>query len=147
MNVEYYIAKRLLKKQKVGNRFSRPIVSIAIVGIALGLAVMILAVAIVTGFKNEITQKVIGFGSHIQIVNYDTNNSYETIPISNQQEWIDDIKNIEGVQQIQQFITKAGIIKTDNYLQGVVLKGIGSDFDWSFFNTHLFDGELIEISR
>ena len=146
MNVEYYIAKRLLKKQKVGNRFSRPIVSIAIVGIALGLAVMILAVAIVTGFKNEITQKVIGFGSHIQIVNYDTNNSYETIPISNQQVWIDDIKNIEGVQQIQQFITKAGIIKTDNYLQGVVLKGIGSDFDWSFFNTHLFDGELIEIS-
>ncbi|MDD2199095.1 MAG: ABC transporter permease [Bacteroidales bacterium] len=146
MNVEYYIAKRLLKKQKVGNRFSRPIVSIAIVGIALGLAVMILAVAIVTGFKNEITQKVIGFGSHIQIVNYDTNNSYETIPISNQQEWIDDIKNIEGVQQIQQFITKAGISKTDNYLQGVVLKGIGSDFDWSFFNTHLFDGELIEIS-
>lgn len=145
MNVEYYIAKRLLKKQKGGNRFSRPIVSIAIVGIALGLAVMILAVAIVTGFKNEITQKVIGFGSHIQIVNYDTNTSYETMPISNQQEWTEDIKHIDGVVHIQQFITKAGIFKTDNYLQGVVLKGVGSDFEWSFFKTHLIDGELIEI--
>jgi lipoprotein-releasing system permease protein len=146
MNVEYYIAKRLLKKQKGGNRFSRPIVSIAIAGIALGLAVMILAVAIVTGFKNEITQKVIGFGSHIQIVNYDTNTSYETIPISNKQEWKDDISKIEGVEHIQQYITKAGIIKTDNYLQGVVLKGIGPDFEWSFFKTHLFEGDLIEIN-
>jgi lipoprotein-releasing system permease protein len=145
MNVEYYIARRLLKKQYGVHRFSKPIVAIAIAGIALGLAVMILAVAIVTGFKNEITAKVIGFGSHIQIVNYDTNTSYETTPISKEQPWVNDLNKIEGVRHVQQFITKAGIIKTGYYLQGVVLKGIASDFDWTFFKKHLVEGELLQI--
>ena len=146
MNLEYYIARRLLKKETGQHRFSKPVVIIAIAGIALGLVVMILSVAIVTGFKNEITQKVIGFGSHIQIVNYDTNTSYETIPISNEQAWLTDIENIEGVRHVQQFVSKAGIIKTGYYLQGVVLKGVGADFDWDFFQQHLIEGELLKIN-
>lgn len=145
MNTELFIAKRLLSKDKSGNNFSRPIVSVAIWGISLGLAVMILAVAIVTGFKNEITSKVIGFGSHIQIVNYDNNTSYETFPISENQDWIDEVKNIPGVKTFNKFIVKGGIIKTDEYLHGAVFKGIGEDYSWEFFNQYMVDGTPISV--
>lgn len=146
MQLEYFIARRLLSKDKTGNNFSRPIISVAIWGISIGLAVMILSVAIVTGFQNEITQKIIGFGSHIQIVNYDSNSSHETSPISKNQEWINDIKNIPGVVNINKYITKGGIIKTDEYLHGSVFKGIGEDYSWDFFDQHLVAGKIIDIS-
>ncbi|NLA25094.1 MAG: ABC transporter permease [Bacteroidales bacterium] len=146
MRTEYFIAKRMFKGQKQGQTFSRPIVRIAIAGISLGMAVMIIAVAIVTGFKKEISDKVIGFGSHIRVVNYDSNISYETNPISTQQTWFEAVKQIEGVNHIQEFSTKAGIFKTDYYLQGVVLKGINTDFDFKFFEKYLVDGKLPNIS-
>lgn len=106
----------------------------AIGGIALGIAVMILSIAIVTGFKNEITNKVVGFGSHLQIVNFDNNTSYETYPISKSQTWLSELKQIEGVESVNMFITKAGIAKTDEDLQGVIFKGIDNDFDWKFLS-------------
>ena len=80
MNFPYFIAQRLIKGRKEETSFSRPINIIAIIGIATGLAVMILAVAILTGFKQEIREKIVGFGSHIQIMNFDSNISYETTP-------------------------------------------------------------------
>lgn len=146
MNLPYFIAQRLIKSRREGTSFLRPINLIAIIGIAMGLAVMILAVAILTGFKQQIREKVIGFGSNIQIVNYDSNLSFETAPISEGQEFISKIKNLPGIKHVQVFATKAGIIKTNSEIQGVVLKGIGSDFDWSYFKTCIVDGEIFQVT-
>ncbi len=146
MNFPYFIAERLIKGRREDTSFSRPINVIAIIGIATGLAVMILAVAILTGFKQEIRDKVVGFGSHIQITNFDSNISYETAPVSDTQSFVPLIKKIPGIRHIQVFATKAGIIKTEDEIQGVVLKGIGSDFDWSYFGSNLVDGTVFKVS-
>jgi lipoprotein-releasing system permease protein len=146
VNTELFIAKRLISEEESSTRISRPIVFIAIIGIALGLAVMIIATAIVTGFKKEIQNKVIGFGSHIQILNYDTNISYETAPVDKNQEFYPQIVNLPGIKHIQVFGIKAGIIKTETDIQGVVLKGVGSDFDWTFFKSNLADGKTFEVT-
>jgi lipoprotein-releasing system permease protein len=146
MNLPYFIAHRLIKGRREGTSFSRPINVIAIVGIAMGLSVMILAVAILTGFKKQIREKVVGFGSHIQIMNFDSNNSFESTPISDTQNFIHKIKQIPGIAHIQVFATKAGIIRTDEDIQGVVLKGIGPDFDWSYFKSNMVDGSVITVT-
>jgi len=146
MNLPYFIAQRLIKGRREGTSFSRPINVIAIVGIAMGLAVMILAVAILTGFKKQIREKVVGFGSHIQIMNFDSNLSFETAPISDTQKFISKIKQIPGIAHIEVFATKAGIIRTDEDIQGVVLKGIGSDFDWSYFKSNMVDGSVFTVT-
>jgi lipoprotein-releasing system permease protein len=112
----------------------------------MGLAVMILAVSTLTGFKKAIREKVVGFGSNIQIIHYDSNLSFETVPISDTQEFIPKIKKIPGIRHIQVFATKAGIIKTEEDIQGVVLKGIGSDYDWSYFKSNLVDGSVFTVS-
>src|SRR3972149_2439944 len=124
MNIEYFISKKIISNNK---GFSKPIVNIAILGITLGLAIMILTLAIVTGFQKEIRDKVIGFGSHIQITNYDNNESYEGTPIDRNQEFLAGLNKNPSIRHIQCFATKAGIIKTKDELQGVVVKGIGSD--------------------
>jgi lipoprotein-releasing system permease protein len=146
MNLPYFIAQRLIKGRREETSFSRPINVIAIIGIAMGLAVMIIAVAILTGFKQEIRDKVVGFGSHIQIMNFDSNISFETTPISCNQEFIPRIKAIPGIKHIEVFATKAGIIKTDEDIQGVVLKGIGSDFDWSYFSSNMVEGTVFTVT-
>jgi len=146
MNIELYIAKRLVSGDERKKSVSGPIVTIAIAGIALGLAVMIMSASIVTGFKNEIRNKVIGFGSHIQIINFDSNISYETIPISSNQAFIPDLMAIPEVRHIQPFATKAGIIRTRDDIQGVVLKGIDKNFDWTFFERNMQEGMRIILS-
>jgi lipoprotein-releasing system permease protein len=146
MNLPYFIAQRLIKGRSRETSFSRPINVIAIVGIAMGLAVMIVAVAVLTGFKKQIREKVVGFGSHIHIVNFDSNLSFETAPISDTQKFIPVIKKIPGIKHVQVFATKAGIIKTDEEIQGVKLKGVGSDFDWSFFAGNMVEGEPFSVS-
>jgi lipoprotein-releasing system permease protein len=146
MNLPYFIAQRLIRGRREGTSFSRPINVIAIIGIAMGLAVMILAVAILTGFKQQIRDKVVGFGSHIQIMNFDSNTSFETTPISDTQRFIPLIKQIPGIAHVEVFATKAGIIRTDEDIQGVVLKGIGSDFDWKYFSTNMVDGSVFTVA-
>ncbi|OFY66139.1 MAG: ABC transporter permease [Bacteroidetes bacterium RBG_13_43_22] len=146
MNLPYFIAQRLIKGRREGTSFSRPINIIAIIGIAMGLAVMILAVAILTGFKEQIREKIVGFGSNIQIVNFDSNLSFETAPIHQGQEFIEKIRKIPGISHIQVFATKAGIIRTQEDFQGVVLKGVGSDFDWSYFSSNMTDGSVFTVS-
>jgi len=107
---------------------------------------MIIAVGVMVGFKKEITEKTIGFGSHIQMVNYDSNISFETHPIPSTLEFLPDIQSIKGVRHIQTFALKPGIIKTDTEIQGVVLKGVSNDFDWSFFEKNLWDGTILALS-
>ncbi|MCE5345483.1 MAG: ABC transporter permease [Bacteroidales bacterium] len=146
MNLPYFIAHRLIRGRREETSFSRPINVIAIIGIAMGLAVMILSVAILTGFKKQIREKVVGFGSHIQITNFDSNISFETTPISDTQDFVPKIKQIPGISHMQVFATKAGIIKTDEEIQGVVLKGVGSDFDWSYFSSNIVDGSVFTVN-
>ncbi|MBS3807792.1 MAG: ABC transporter permease [Bacteroidales bacterium] len=146
MNTELYIARRLYSEGSDEKKISRPIISIAIVGIALGLAVMIVSVAIVTGFKSEIRNKIIGFGSHIQIVNYDANTSFETKPISQDQNFYPGLDSIAGIKHIQPFAIKAGILKTRDNIQGAVLKGVGPNFDWSFFRENITRGSAFQVS-
>jgi lipoprotein-releasing system permease protein len=132
---------------KEGTRnISSSLVKVAVFGIGLCIAVMIIALSILTGFKQEIRNKVIGFGSHFQIVNYDGNTSYETLPINRKQEFLDELKHTPGVIHIQEFATKAGLIKTETDIQGVVLKGISSDFDWTFFKQNLVEGSTFQVN-
>jgi lipoprotein-releasing system permease protein len=135
-----------MSKGSGSNNLSRPFIRITTIAVALSLAIMIISIAVVTGFKREISEKTIGFGSHIQITNYDSNRSYETKPISKNQDCIPKIRAIEGIRHIQVFALKPGIIKTDTDIQGVVLKGIGPDFDWSFFKKSLVEGNSFELS-
>jgi len=146
MNLPYFIAQRLIKGRREGTTFSRPINVIAVFGISAGISVMILAIAILTGFKQEIRNKVVGFGSHIQILNFDSNLSLETAPISSKQDFVKKIAGIPGIKHIQTFATKAGIIKTDEDIQGVVLKGVGSNFDWNYFSSNLVDGSVFTVN-
>lgn len=107
---------------------------------------MLIAVAVVTGFKNEIRNKVIGFGSHIQVVNYDSNNSYETQPISRQQAFLSQLQHIPDIIHVQVFATKPGMIKTEDYIQGIVFKGVDTDYKWDFFQQNLVEGMLPNIN-
>src|SRR5512145_141537 len=141
-----FIATRLTFNKDEGSTFSGPIVKISIAGIALSLAVMIIAVSTVTGFKNEIRRKIIGFGSHIQIINYDANSSFETEPISRIQDFLPALASVPGIRHIQVFATKPGIIKTRTDIQGAIAKGVGSDFDWSFFSENLVEGSVFMVS-
>ena len=145
MSLEYFIAKRIHFQQGKKN-VSRPAVRIATIGIALGLAVMLISVAVVIGFKNEIRNKTIGFGGHIQITNFDNNNTYETNPIKVDKALIKRIKAIDGVTHVQRFATKPGIIKTATEFQGIVIKGIDAGFNWNFFKSNLVEGKILEIS-
>ncbi|MGE5426677.1 MAG: ABC transporter permease [Methylococcaceae bacterium] len=145
MNINLYIAKRIFSAKENKNNLSHHIINIALFGIVLGLIVLILSVAIVTGYKSEVGRKVIGFGSHLQIVNLDTNESYETSPISENQPFLKDLAAINGIRHIQVFATKPGIIRTDEEIQGVVLKGIGPDFDWSFFKQNMVEGDIFTV--
>lgn len=146
MNFEFFIAKRLFSHKDEKKQISGTLVNVSVFGIALCIAVMIISLSVLLGFKNEIRNKITGFGSHVQIVNFDSNESYETKPISKNQEFLRELKQAPGVHNVQVFATKAGIIKTDKVIQGIVLKGIGSDFDWSFFERNLVEGSVFEVN-
>jgi lipoprotein-releasing system permease protein len=146
VNTEIFIARKLIFSKDNRKSISRSILNIAIFGISLGLAVMIVAMAVVTGFKNEITRKVVGFAAHIQILNFDSNSSYETQPINSNQEFIKELREDPSIASVQVFATKAGIIKTKSDIQGVVLKGVGPGYDWGFLKDYLREGEILSFS-
>ena len=116
------------------------------VGVALGLAVMILSVAVVIGFKKEVKAKITGFGSHIQITNFDGVRSYETKPIAVDDSIFLALYAYPEVKHIQRYSTKPGIIKMNDTFQGMILKGVGQEFDTSFFQAHLVEGEMPQFS-
>ncbi len=146
MNTEVFIARKLIVSKDNRKSISRSILNIAIFGISLGLAVMIVAMAVVTGFKNEISRKVVGFAAHIQILNFDSNISYETQPINSKQEFLKALQEHPSIASVQVFATKAGIIKTRSDIQGVVLKGIGPGYDWGFLRDYLQEGEILTLT-
>ena len=143
MNLPLFIAKRIhFSKEQNKKKVSKPAVRIALGGIALGLAVMILSLAIVVGFKNEVGRKVMGFGSHIQITSLTNNRTYDLPPISFSDTLINAIKAVPNVNYTQITATKPAIIKTKTDFQGIVLKGVDENYNWDFFNEYLKEGEL-----
>jgi len=144
LNFELFIASRIVSKGKSG--FTRPIIRLSVFSITLGIAVMILAIAILTGFQQQVRNKVIGFGGHIQITAYDVTTSAEANPISNNQSFYPSLDSFPGVKHIEVFADKAGIIKTDDQIEGVLLKGVGADFDWSWFKDRIVEGNIIQLS-
>lgn len=144
MNLPSFIARRISSKDK--DNLSGPAVRIAIAAIALGLSVMIIAVAVLVGFKSEIREKVIGFAAHIRIDKFDDNTSFEAAPVSIKQPFYPELDSMEGVRHIQVFALKAGILKTQDQIHGVILKGIGPDFDWDFFRNYLKGGSVFTVA-
>ena len=147
MNLELFIAKRIHFSHEEGRKATPPVIRIAIIGIALGLAVMILSVAIVIGFKHEIRNKVIGFGSHIQISNFDNNSSYESTPIAVSDTLINELSQFTGIRHIEKYSTKPGILKTETDFQGIVLKGVDANYDWTFFKNNLVEGDTLTFDK
>lgn len=145
MNTELFISRRLFFDKTNKQFLSQKIIRIALFGIALGFAVMLISVAVVTGFKSEVRNKVIGFGSHIQIVNFNSRNSYELSPISKNQPFLQNLTNIEGIKQVQAFATKTGMIKTEEDIHGIVFKGVDANYNWDFFKQNLIEGRLPKL--
>lgn len=133
----------MVARRKAG--FSRPIVLISVVSIALGLAVMFMSVVILTGFQMAIREKVIGFGGHIQVSHFDQTQSMEPIPIPLRSGMTDSLRRIRGVVHLQEYATKAGIIRAGNEIQGVILKGVGPDYDWTFFRDKMVEGTILTL--
>jgi len=142
-NFRLFFAQRLYFRQAGKKRISPPAIRVAIISMALGLAVMILSIAIVIGFKKEVRNKVIGFGSHIQITHFDNNSSYETQAISFSDSLLQTIRAFPEVRHIQPFATKPVILKTDEAFQSVIFKGIDDSFDLTFLRDNLVEGEIL----
>ncbi len=140
MDFSYFVGKKLATKS--GKSFTRLIIRLAIAGVGLSLAVMLLAVGVVRGFQDEIRQKVVGFDGHIHIRNLDLNQSRELKLIEANQQFIDTIRNNEAVSHITPFCLKAGIINTKKEIEGMVFKGVPVDYDWSFVRKHMKYGRL-----
>lgn len=146
----------MLRNNDAGARFSRPITKIAVASIALGVCAMILSVSIVKGFQYEIRDKVIGFGSHIQINHRTINNSYESLPVDIAPDFINEVKKIPEVKHVQPYASKPAILQVvrktedttkinDNEIVGVVCKGINKDFDWTFFQNKIVEGTQLNF--
>ena len=146
MNWKLFIAHRIYRSNEGGKEVSKPAVRIAMWGIAVGLAVMIVAVAVVIGFKHEVRDKVVGIGSDITVTNFDAQKSYETVPVSASDSLLDVLRSTEGVKHVQRYSTKPGMIMTDDNFLGMVLKGVSQEYDWTFLSKHLQEGEIPAFS-
>lgn len=146
MSLSLFLARRIYRDPQAGRQASRPAVLIAMIGIAIGLAVMIIAVSVIVGFKTEVRDKIVGFGSHIQITNRDVARSYEMRPIVAGDSMLTALAAYPGVKHVQRYTTKPGMIKTADAFQGMVLKGIGREYDVSFFRRHLLEGEFPQFT-
>lgn len=146
MNLPLYIAKRIYSDQGDKRKVSRPAIRIATIGVAIGLAVMIVTVSVVLGFKHTIRDKVIGFGSHIQVHNILTYSGSTPHPICMDDSLMSAFSHIQGVGHVERYSTAQGILKTDEDFLGVVFKGIGPEYDTEFLSQHLVAGEIPHFS-
>lgn len=143
MNFEFFIARRIYFKSEGNKRqIAKPAIRIATIGMALGLVVMIVSLCVVMGFKREVRSKVIGLTSHIQVSNYFSGQSYETLPIAATDSLLSALRSTDGVSHAQRYTTKLGLIKTDTQFQGIIYKGIGQEYDLSFLRHCLVEGEI-----
>ena len=144
MNLEYFISQRLSWQDK--GSFSRFIIRIAIIAIALSVSIMVISTCMINGFTHEIKEKVFGFWGEIHIHNQDNNNSFEEIPIDGSKKYVSAIRKLPEVKNVTPYITKAGILKTKNDIDGIVLKGVDKNYDWKFVQQYLVSGNIIIFS-
>ncbi len=146
MNFPLFTAKRLYSDQGDKRKVSRPAIHIATAGVAIGLAVMIVSVCVVLGFKHTIRDKVIGFGSHIQVADFLTLQQMEQYPVVMDDSMVNVLKKVPGVKHVQRFAIKEGILKTDSDFLGVAFKGMGPDFDSTFLHQNMVEGSIPQFS-
>lgn len=142
MKFELFIARRIFSDSGEGKRFSRPAIIIAMSGIAIGIAVMIISLSVVLGFKNEVSHKVHGFGSHIQVVSLSQTHDYEMLPVLTGDSLLRRVKKQKGLDHIQQFALKIGMLKTEEDFCGITFKGIGEEYDTTFLAQHIKEGSM-----
>lgn len=140
-----FYSRRLIRSEGIQNATTKPVIRIAIAGIVLGIAAMLLSVMVVTGFRNEITRKVTGFVADFRISAFKTDNSFEESPVYLDDHKISELRAVPGVRHVQPYIMKAGLMKTKEDIQGVVLKGITGDFESSFFKEKIKEGRMPEM--
>ena len=147
MNLEYFIAKRLITSKEYKSSISAPIIKIAIAAIAIGMVMMIISIATGIGLQQKIRQKVAAFNGHIIISNFDENESQvSTKPVSIKQDFYPKFKNIEGIHHVQAVATKAGIIRTEAAFEGIIFKGVGKDYDWNNLKEYIVKGRIPNLS-
>lgn len=129
-----------------GGGFSGPLSTIAVVSIALGVVVMVMAVCILRGFQGEIASKVVGFGSHLTLSNYASSPAYQEEPIALDADLVGRIRRVSGVRHIQYFATKGGMVKTEDQIYGIMLRGLSEGYDTTFFASNLVEGRLPQFS-
>jgi lipoprotein-releasing system permease protein len=143
LNLEYFIAKRLITAKDYKSSISAPIIKIAISAIAIGMIMMIVSVATGIGLQQKIREKVSAFNGHIIISNYDNNQSEVTlVPISKKQDFYPKFTSVPGVEHIQAIATKAGIIRTETAFEGIIFKGVGSDYKWDNIKEYIVQGRI-----
>lgn len=148
MNLEYFIAKRLITAKDFKSSISAPIIKIAISAIAIGIIMMLVSVATGIGLQQKIREKVSAFNGQVIISNYDNNNSEVTlVPISKKQDFYPNFKSVPEVSHIQAIASKAGIIRTENAFEGIIFKGVGADYDWNNIKEYLVEGKLPDFSK
>ncbi|MFK5889737.1 MAG: FtsX-like permease family protein [Flavobacteriaceae bacterium] len=146
MNYELFIAKRIIFSKQGKSSISAPIIKIAITAIALGMIVMLISVATGVGLQHKIREKVAAFQGHVQITNYDNNNSEITVnPIDKNQDFYPEFKDISGIKNVHVFATKAGLIRTAKDFEGVIFKGISTDYNWDYFKTYITAGHTLNF--
>lgn len=146
MNLSFFIAKRIYGDKGDRRKVSRPAIHIATAGVAIGLAVMILTVSVVLGFKHTIRDKAIGFAGHIQVENFLTMQSSDPYPVCIDDSMMNVLRKIEGVRHVERFAYTQGILKTDQDFLGITFKGVGPEYDFSFFKDNLVSGTIPSFS-
>lgn len=148
MNFEYFIAKRIIDSKAYKSSISTPIIKIGIVAIALGIIVMMIAIATGIGLQNKITDKIVAFNGHVIISNYDNNNSQESEkPININQDFYPNFNSVQGVKHIQGVATKGAVIRLEDNVEFVIVKGVGKDYNWSYFKDFLVEGKLPDYTK
>ena len=142
MNFPLFIAKKLYSDQGDKRKVSRPAIHIATAGVAIGLAIMIMSVCVVLGFKHTIRDKVVGFGSHIQVADFMTLQQQNQYPVVMNDSMMGVLRKIPGVKHVQRFAMKEGILKTDSDFLGVAFKGVGPEFDSTFIHQNMVEGSI-----
>jgi len=146
LNLPLFIARRINGSEGQRREVSRPAIRIATIGVAIGLAVMIITVSVVFGFKHTIRDKVVGFGSHIQVENYMAQQLSAPVPISISDSLMKVMKQLPGIRHVERYALTQGILKTDDDFLGVAFKGVGSDYDTTFLSEHIVEGKMPKFS-
>ncbi|OEJ98969.1 transmembrane permease [Flavivirga aquatica] len=148
MSYEFFLAKRIIGSKAYKSSISAPIIKIGIAAIAIGIVVMMIAIATGIGLQQKIRDKVVAFNGHVTISNYDSNNSHESVyPISKKQDFYPEFKSVTGVKHIQAIAAKFGVIRTETDFEGAYLKGVGGDYNWEYYQEFLVEGRLPDYTK